>query len=1079
MSVCLAVVRGLLTPEQARAAILGRSVPEPVLQTLRLTSATIPETAQLSQLPPDDRDRCLDLFKQLYDQPPAETVLAEDATLAGKLVEQRLVAERDSQECLAIQRELHAAGVRPLPRIGELLVSKGFLRSGRPTEPDAPPAGIRPIPPASSTLSGRQTERPPAVLEALKSPANLYGRYVRTELLGEGGAGEVWKSWDLELERWVALKFLKYQDIRELARLKEEAQTAARLSHPHISVVHEIAEAKDRTFLVLEYIQGQTLDQHPKTDHRALVSMVRTVAQAIHYAHERGVIHRDLKPGNIMVDASGRPWIMDFGLARSTTTKDSLSGQIQGTPSYMSPEQALGRAVDPRSDVYSLGALLYELLAGRPPFQGQSTLEILHQVVHGEARPLPGIAGDLRTIIFKCLMKEPSRRYASARDLAEDLRRWHEGEAILAHPPSLFYRLRKKAAKYKAILAVGGAGILLASAVAGWILPRLLKADRKGVLLTAEKEERDKAVRALDRARPYLDEGRKLAARLDRLLTSEQWTPDNVHSLTQQAAAQFDRALDLYPEYPDALLEKARILQSEKQTAAALEYCGKAIQASRGYATAYLQRARIRLSRFEDLRHPPERMNDAMESSETRTLAMEIRSDLQEVQAWSKDTQELNFATGALLFVDGDYEKAAPVLEEYSGRTITDTRVWEWTGRAWLGVPGMEERAIRAFSEAVRFRPGQGSLRLCRGFASLQLGRWHRRQQEPDKAAAARVRSIEDFQRARDIDPRDWRAHWGLGEAALDGGEGVLAAAHFTHALEDRPGDVASLLGRARARLLEKDYDGALADADLAFQNGATGTDARVLRGRARLGRGDLTGAREDLEQALREDSKRADALVGWGDLLWEGGDPDGALREYSAATMSDPGCAESYLRRGELAISRGEVDRASVDLAKAMALDPANPGVYYALGIGALNRHEWTEALTNFRSGLARKPSAPEPFWHGQWLARARAGSLASAQEELARVSSERSSARPDCASSWISRFLLGRLTQQDLLGKLQGHPQALAEAYFYSAEKDLLEGKADSAAQQLNECLKRAPGRSWCRSAAAAELRSLPRHP
>jgi len=649
----------MITPEQAREAILSRMTPQPLQEILRLKPELSREAAQLNSLPAGERDECLELFNDLYSQPSGEIVLQEDGDIAQILVRQRLISPEQAEECLGIQWQLREKGVHPLPRLAELLIKKGYLVPGGTDQ-----AITRELGPenSSDSLGRSSAQLPDPVRAAISNPDNHFGRYVRTELLGEGGAGEVWKSWDLELERWVALKFLKFENTAELTHLKREAQTAASLSHPGIARVFEIVEAQNRTFLVLEYVEGQTLETFPRHDHRKLVSLMRDVALAVHYAHSKGVVHRDLKPGNIMIDSSDRAFILDFGLARQIESKRSVTGRILGTPAYMPPEQATGGAVEVRSDVYSLGATLYELLSSRPPFQGNNVFETIDKVVTKEPEPLLNVAADLRTIVFKCLMKELSRRYSTAGDFAEDLRRWMEGEPILAHPPSTLYRLRKKASKWRAVLVVAFCGVLAASGISGWVIPRWLRADRAETLkeleLAAEKAERARVERALSLARPHLDEGRRLEARLDRLLTTETWKRQDVRSLADQAQREFDRALAIYPSHPEALLEKSRVLQFENNRAGAIDYCTQAIDASHGYATARLQRARLWLDQYEELRHASGRYV-RLESAEGASLAEKIRTDLKEVQAWSKDDREITFASGALAFVGGIREGRA------------------------------------------------------------------------------------------------------------------------------------------------------------------------------------------------------------------------------------------------------------------------------------------------------------------------------------------------------------------------------------------------------------------------------------
>ena len=303
------------------------------------------------------------------------------------------------------------------------------------------------------------------------------------ELLGRGGSGVAWRARDSKLDRTVAIKFLLENESNEKGadaeanseRLSREAAAAANLLHPSIVQVHQIGEADGVPFLVMEYVEGGSLAEEfrsgPMPAEKS-VELITSIANAVQHAHEKGIIHRDIKPGNILLSLQGVPQVCDFGLARKLDADYSLhqTGDVVGTPAYMPPEQARGEVADERSDVYSIGAVLYELLCGRSPFQAAHPWEILYQVTTIDPLPLrqlnSAIPIDLETICQKCLEKNSDRRYQTAADLAADLKRYAEGKPIHARPVSALGKFSKWCLRNKVVAGLSAASLLLLSALA-------------------------------------------------------------------------------------------------------------------------------------------------------------------------------------------------------------------------------------------------------------------------------------------------------------------------------------------------------------------------------------------------------------------------------------------------------------------------------------------------------------------------------------------------------------------------------------------------------------------------------------
>ena len=359
--------------------------------------------------------------------------------------------------------------------------------------------------------------------------------------LGRGGMGVVYKARQLALKRVVALMMVldgAHAGAARLARFRAEAEAVAKLQHPNIVQVYEVGEVGGRPYFSLEFVEGGSLDRKVKgttLPPREAAALVEKMARAMHVVHQQGIVHRDLKPANVLLTADGTPKITDFGLAKDlgSASGQTASGAVMGTPSYMAPEQAGGKAeeIGPLSDVYALGAILYELLVGRPPYKGATVMETLLQVTRDEpvapSLLVAKVPAELETICLKCLEKAPRKRYESAEHLAMELRRYLNGEPILARPITAWQRGVKWSWRNPAV-----AGLLLAVmltltsgvATASFFAIRAAnraeeanqarqvaadRAEETGRALTRVTAEQEKTQKALDAEKAALERSQK------------------------------------------------------------------------------------------------------------------------------------------------------------------------------------------------------------------------------------------------------------------------------------------------------------------------------------------------------------------------------------------------------------------------------------------------------------------------------------------------------------------------------------------------------------------------------------------
>jgi WD40 repeat protein len=531
------------------------------------------------------------LFHLAREKPPGERAAFLDQACAGDAALRRrlevLLLAHDDPESLLDRPALERAAEG-----GAAL-----------DQQDLPALGPEPAAEAETLPPGEQ----PSGILAPGSKVRYFGDYELLEEIARGGMGVVYKARQVSLNRVVALKMILAGQLAAAAdvqRFQREAEAAANLDHPHIVPIYEVGEHEGQHYFSMKLIEGSSLAQDLarfSKDPKAAAQLLAAVARAVHHAHQRGILHRDLKPGNILIDAAGQPHITDFGLAKRVSGEGGVtqSGAIVGTPSYMAPEQASAeKGLTTAVDVYSLGAILYELLTGRPPFQGATPLDTVLQVLSED--PVPPsrwntqTPADLETICLKCLEKTVGKRYASAEELAEELRRFQAGEPVLARPVGSWERTRRWVKRRPVAAGLVGVTALLLLALVGlavgWFSYDQVQAARQRAESARDEARRQK--QEADKQRTVAEAARKEEAK-------------------QRAAAEVARKEEGRLRTEEARLRGvAEAAQKEadkqRQTAEGLEYLSRVQAAHHAWqgnnlpaAVAYLDRCRPDLRGWE------------------------------------------------------------------------------------------------------------------------------------------------------------------------------------------------------------------------------------------------------------------------------------------------------------------------------------------------------------------------------------------------------------------------------------------------------------------------------------------------
>jgi tetratricopeptide (TPR) repeat protein len=835
-------------------------------------------------------------------------------------------------------------------------------------------------------LAGFAQTEAPATATTAGGISSRLGKFTLSEQLGIGASGEVWKAWDTVLRRWVALKIFHAINPEDMARISREAETSAKLSHPNIAAIYEVGEENGRHFLAMQYVPGQTLAKFPRRDIRLLARLIRDAARAVGAAHATGIVHRDLKPANLAVvrlpkeRAGFHVYVLDFGLARPVRGGSTVTatGIVVGTPAYMSPEQARGEEVDGRADVYSLGTTLYELLTGKPPFRGPNVYEVLRKVQEREPkkpRTLDSkIPRDLETVVLKCLQKRPADRYGTAEELARDLDRWLEGDAILARRPSTAYRLQRALGKRKPLLVAAAAGILLAAGISSYHF------------MTRGAE-----ARARERSQPHLEAGRRIIDSMKARIREPNHTPDEIRKLAGRAQGEFEAALAQFGKSPEPHMGMAtawRVANDPKKALAALE---RVIAVSPEYAGAYLDRVRLRLGDYA-ARRIPAGQEPSPETADSAALKSSLKSDLDAVRKHSRDEAEQLHARGLAAFIDGDYEEAQKLLSQFLAQSPGSSDAHVWRIRALHRLGRMDE-VEKACTAAIEWDARNEMAHLFRGLVWQHRGVWERAVQDygvvlkasPSKEAHAlrgnARRSIRDFDGAiKDLDealklPRPtavlhvWRA-----EALTAKGEFEKAMADFAAALTIEPRRRCTFCSRGRSFLAQGKTDEALSDFEEALKIDPKHSEALHLRGHARKAKGDLPGAILDYSEAVKQEPNSFDILLSRARALEKTGDAVEAAADLEAALKIEPTTRCGYCQRGNLLKTRGRAEEAYRDFTEALKFDPAHSEAYNNRGTISKEKGDKDAALRDFEAAIKCDPRNTAPLVNrGNLLADAR----------------------------------------------------------------------------------------------------------
>jgi tetratricopeptide (TPR) repeat protein len=826
-----------------------------------------------------------------------------------------------------------SATLVPTPEPDEATLALGVIGEDRPDEATLSSGVVAEGGAASVTACSTPAER--LVPSAVAQRPTVTGYEILGEL-GRGGMGVVYKARQLGLNRLVALKMILaggHASAHERARFKAEAEAVARLQHPGIVQIYEVGEYNGLPFFSLEFCPGGSLAtrlQATPLPARDAARLIEVLAQAVQAAHEARVVHRDLKPANVLLAADGTPKITDFGLAKKLDEAGQTgTGAVMGTPSYMAPEQAAGkvREIGPATDIYALGAILYEILTARPPFKAATALDTVMQVVSGEPVPprrlQPKVPRDLETICLKCLQKEPRKRYPSAQELAEDLRRFLAGESIHARRVGAAEQLWKWVKRRPALAALAFlalASVLVLLGLSLWFNAYLQEAVAEA--RADERQARADAEAARERQRRTAAEAecRDLLRKGETALATGDWAGARAHLANALARSTAEPAFDRLRSQAARLLGQARERAAE-ETARQDARRREAEFAERRFEAVYYGN----LATGADWAAHRLRGEQA---ARTALALFGVTLDGKAAPAFSRHIQKDKAAE----ITEGCYEMLL---------LLADLLAQPKPGQAPAERGAQLEQALRALDRAAALGPPSRALHLRRARYLAELGRTGPAAEERERAEATAparpldyfllgdehykqnqvARAAEGFETALRLQPEHFWAQYFLAVCRLKQRRWAEAELGLTVCLGKRP-------ELAYAYALRGFANGELAALTLA--NPRVSAEERKARAASRF-----SAAEEDFRRAL--------------DL-----------------SRKDPGAAYAVLvNRGSMRLSQaGKRAEAVADFEKAIALQPGQYQAYLNLAQAYQQAREWDRALIQLDAAVVRAATLPVLYW-------------------------------------------------------------------------------------------------------------------